>query len=87
MEMHMAKTFTYQINSDPETLVATAKQKSAESGISFEGDAASGRIEGKGFAGAYTIDGDRISLTFDKKPAFVPWSLIENKLEEQVKKW
>ena len=83
----MAKTFTYQINSDAETLVAAAKQKSAESGISFEGDAASGRIEGKGFTGAYMIDGDRISLTFDKKPAFVPWSLIENKLEEQVKKW
>jgi hypothetical protein len=83
----MAKTFTYKINSAPEALIATAKQKSAESGITFEGDAASGRIEGKGFAGEYMIEGDQISLTFDKKPAFVPWSLIESKLEEQVKKW
>ena len=83
----MAKTFTYQINSDPEELVATVKKKSAESGITFEGDAASGRIEGKGFAGEYMIEGDRISLTFDKKPAFVPWSLIENKLAEQARKW
>jgi len=83
----MARTFTYQINSDPEGLVATAKEKSAENGITFEGDAASGRIEGKGFSGAYIIDGSQISLSIDKKPAFVPWSLVENKLAEQVKKW
>jgi hypothetical protein len=83
----MAKTFTYKINSDPEVLIATAKQKSAESGITFAGNATSGSIEGKGFAGEYRIEGDRISLTFDKKPAFVPWSLIESKLSEQVKKW
>ncbi len=83
----MAKTFTHRINTDPEILVAKAKEKSAEAGISFEGDAGSGRIEGKGFAGTYMIDGSQISFTIDKKPAFVPWSLIENKLAEQVKKW
>jgi len=87
MEMLMAKTYTYQINTDPEELLATARQMSAENGISFEGDAVSGRVEGKGFAGQYAIDDSQISLSIDKKPAFVPWSLIENKLEEEVKKW
>ena len=83
----MAKTFTYPINSDPVALIEKAKEKSAEAGISFEGNAASGTIEGRGFAGQYMIDDGQISLSIDKKPAFVPWSLIENKLEEQVKKW
>lgn len=83
----MAKTFTYQINTDPEELLAAAKRASAENGINFKGDTVSGRVEGKGFAGQYAIDDSRISLSIDKKPAFVPWSLIENKLEEEVKKW
>lgn len=83
----MAKTFTYPFNTDPVALLETVREKSAEAGIKFEGDAASGKIEGKGFAGQYMIDDGQISLSIEKKPAFVPWSLIEHKLAEQVKKW
>jgi len=81
----MPKTFTYQIHDDPEILIEKLRQKTNANGINFNGNAVSGKFEGKGFEGEYTIASSMVSITINKKLFIVPWSIVEKKLGEQIR--
>jgi len=34
-----------------------------------------------------TSSGTKVSLSISKKPFIIPWSVIESKLDEEVRKW
>jgi len=88
----MAKEYSYAIKTKPEDVFKILQDKIRESGgIELKGDSQSGTLKGKGFQGSYTMQmmngKNEVTLKIDKKPIIVPWSLIESKIESEVKKW
>jgi len=88
----MAKEYSYTIDTEPEEVFEVLKGKIADAdGIELKGDSSSGTLKGKGFEGSYTmriVNGkNEVSLKIDKKPFIVPWSMIESKIDSEVKKW
>jgi hypothetical protein len=68
---------------DAADLLARAREAARGAGIALTGDETAGRFEGTA-GGTYTVDDEarlvRIEVT--SKPAFVPWSLVENILRK-----
>lgn len=78
----MSRTFTLNLNEDPDNLLQFAKILAERTGILFEGDAHNGTFSGQGVAGEYHIDGRKMLLTITEKPFIIPWTIIETKLKE-----
>ena len=89
----MEKTFSFEVNSTPETLFQVLKQMlETTDGIEFNGDEKSGSGKGKGFEGTYKMQSNgvranHVDITITKKPWLIPWSLIESKLSKQAQDW
>ena len=60
-------------------------------GIRVEGDAAAGRLIGDTpmgqFEGTYAHDAGRLTLTVTQKPALVPDSFLESRLDELARRY
>ncbi len=79
----MAQTYTFPIPSDrtASDLLAQAKEAGRARGVVFQGDASAGRFQGPA-EGTYTVVGKELTIVVEKKPAFVPWKMIENALKD-----
>ena len=70
--------FNVQLSRDPimilDQVCILAKDK-----VVVSGDARRGRFTGI-FDGNYSIDGNRASVHFTKKPIFISWSLVQKGL-------
>lgn len=81
----MAESRTIEIDipagTDVARLIAGARTKAAGAGITLTGNAAEGRFEGVA-SGGYRVDGARLVIEVEKKPAFVPWPLVTSQLEK-----
>jgi pyruvate/2-oxoglutarate dehydrogenase complex dihydrolipoamide acyltransferase (E2) component len=75
------KTFEFDVpeGTDAEAMLARARQRAREVGITIEGDVTCGTFRGTA-EGRYTVEAASVRLDVDKKPAFVPWSLVEKGL-------
>jgi hypothetical protein len=62
-----------------EDLMAQAKGKARDVGIAIAGDATGGRFEGTA-EGRYVVDGRVLRVEVDRKPAYVPWRIVESGL-------
>ena len=60
--------------------LAQAREKARTVGIQIEGDVTGGTFAGPA-QGRYTVDGHTLRLEVEKKPAFVPWALVETGLK------
>ncbi len=58
-----------------------ARAKARGAGIRIEGDESGGTFGGTA-EGRYTVSERRLRLEVRKKPAFVPWSLVEKGLRQ-----
>ena len=76
----MSKSFDVPLTGDPEALVAQAEKAARKAGAEFSGDTSAGRFAGSGVEGEYTVHGDTITVTINKKPLIAPWSLVEEKV-------
>jgi hypothetical protein len=57
-------------------MLEDAKRRAREAGITLHGDESGGTFEGTA-TGRYAVEGRTIRVHVDRKPAFVPWALIE----------
>ena len=81
----MARTLTITLDDDPKQLIAQAKEIAGQNGIDFEGDHEAGTYSGFGLEGDYQIQGSFLTLNITKKPAFLPWNIIESKIKQFFK--
>ena len=81
MTLAVTKTFEFDVpeGTDVEALLRRARQRAREVGITIEGDVRGGTFTGTA-EGRYTVDAAAVRLEVEKKPAFVPWSLVEKGL-------
>jgi hypothetical protein len=73
----MAKTFTYTITEDPHQLISKIKQIASEKGINVSGDHQQGSLSGKGINADYALQDSTLTITVQKKPLIVPWSMVD----------
>ncbi len=73
----MAKTFTYTITEDPEQIINKVKQVATEKGINVTGDHQQGSLSGHGVNADYLLEDSTLTITVQKKPLIVPWSMVE----------
>ncbi|GHS94386.1 hypothetical protein AGMMS50276_06930 [Synergistales bacterium] len=74
----MAFSFTILKPHDISTALQSAKKTARSFGVTFEGDAESGRFSGMGVEGNYEV-GEEIAVTINKKPFLVTESFIKSK--------
>ncbi len=73
----MAKTFSYAITEDPQQLITKVKQIASEKGIDVSGDHQQGSLSGQGVNADYLLQDSILTITVQKKPLIVPWSMVE----------
>ena len=88
----MARSFDFLVRTEPAELLRILGEKlEGFPDIHFSGDESAGDISGRGFEGGYTMskttEGTAVTLTIRKKPPFIPWMFIQNKLEEAAERW
>lgn len=76
----MSKQFSIKMTRDAHEVVAKFKSAAEKNDVRFKGDDRNGRFSGKGIEGHYAISGDVLTITIEKKPMLVGWSLIETKV-------
>jgi hypothetical protein len=64
-----------------EDALARIRTRARGAGIEITGDAAGGTFGGAA-EGRYALDAGRLRLEVEKKPSFVPWSLVEAGLRQ-----
>ena len=79
--MTATKTFEFDVpeGTDTAALLRRASLRAREVGITIEGDVHGGTFKGTA-EGRYTVGDASVRLEVEKKPAFVPWSLVEKGL-------
>lgn len=85
----MSKQFTISYPGDKAQLISKLKNMIGSKG-QLAGDEQHGNFEGDtpvgSFAGSYTIEGNDINVTIDKKPFLVSTSMIKDEFEKALKK-
>ena len=78
----MSQTYTFPIPAGKSAteLLEKAKAEGRSKRIAFTGDEKSGRFQGVA-EGSYAVEGGQLTVVVDKKPAFIPWMVIENALK------
>jgi len=78
----MAQTYTFAIppGRTAAQLLESARAAGKARRIAFTGDEKAGRFQGVA-EGTYTVSGSTLTVVIEKKPALVPWLMIENALK------
>lgn len=78
-----SRTFEFEVAEDrsADEILQKARGRARDVGITMEGDATSGSFSGVA-EGRYEVEGRTVRIEIEKKPAFVPWSLVENGLRK-----
>ena len=80
----MAKTFTYIIKQDPQQIIDKVTRIASEKGIEVAGDLQQGRLAGHGVNAEYQLESSALTITVNKKPLIVSWSMVEKMLSQFV---
>lgn len=78
----MSKQFSVTLKGDPQAAVAKFKATAEKHSINFTGDYPAGQFKVMGVEGHYEISESVLTLTIKKKPALIPWTLIESKVKD-----
>ena len=78
----MSKSFSVNFTGDANALLARARKTAADNGAQVTGDTNKGTFSGRGVEGSYTVSGNTVNVTVDKKPMIIPWSLVESQLKQ-----
>lgn len=84
----MANQFSLNYPGDKKQLLEKIKNAAGDKG-QFAGNESQGSFEGDTplgkFAGSYSIEGDTISITIDKKPFLLSSGMIKDEFEKALK--
>ena len=78
----MSKSFSVNFTGDATSLLERARKTAADNGAQVTGDTNKGSFSGRGVEGSYTVSGNTVNVTVDKKPMIIPWSLVESQLKQ-----
>ena len=78
----MHKKLKISLRHEASHAVARAKVAASKNGVDLNGDESAGTFSGRGIEGAYAVSGSVISITINRKPALVPWGMIEQRLKD-----
>jgi hypothetical protein len=78
----MAKSFSVNFTGDATSLLERARKTAADNGAQVTGDTNKGSFSGRGVEGSYTVSGNTVNVTVDKKPMIIPWPLVESQLKQ-----
>jgi len=78
----LSRTFTLELPASADDFLEYAREKASQKGFRFKGTSNNGSFDGFGITGRYEINGNTLIMVIDNKPAFIPWSVIENKLDD-----
>ncbi len=78
----MSKSFSIPFIGDTTSLLERARKAAADNGAQVTGDTHKGTFSGRGVEGSYTVSGNTVNVTVDKKPMIIPWSLVESQLKQ-----
>lgn len=81
--MSDTRTFEFTVPDErsADALMDQARSKARDVGIVIRGDGAGGDFQGAA-QGRYVVAGRTVTVEVEKKPAFVPWKLIESGLRK-----
>ncbi|HFD11944.1 MAG TPA: hypothetical protein ENJ32_05705 [Crenotrichaceae bacterium] len=80
----MAKSFTYTINENPQEILNKVRLIASEKGIDVSGDHQKGQLSGQGINADYVMQDSTLTITVQKKPMIVPWSMVEKMVAKFV---
>jgi hypothetical protein len=78
----MSKSFSINFTGDASSLLKRAQKVAIENDARITGNTSKGAFSGKGVEGNYTVSGNTVNVTVDKKPMIVPWPLVESQLKQ-----
>jgi hypothetical protein len=78
----MPQAFTVSFQGDPVQLVNQAKQIAAQNHVQFDGNEHSGTFSGDGVAGTYSVQGQMVTVTINRKPFFITMAMIESHMKQ-----
>lgn len=76
----MSQSFSIKLNSDPAAVFAKFQATAAKNDVSCSGNQNAGQFSGSGIQGSYSLVGNELTVTIDKKPMLIPWSVVESKV-------
>jgi len=77
----MSATFTIHFEGEARQLVERAKQTAAQNHVQFDGDEHSGNFSGFSVAGTYTVTGQTVTITINRKPFYITMATIQDHLK------
>ncbi len=80
----MAKTFSFTVTEDPQQLITKVKQIASTKGIDVSGDHQQGTLSGQGVNADYRLQDSILTITVQKKPLIVPWTMVEKMVAKFV---
>ncbi len=80
----MAKIFSFPVTGDPQQLISKVKQVASEKGIDVSGDHQQGSLSGQGVNADYLLEDSILTITVQKKPLIVPWTMVEKMVAKFV---
>jgi hypothetical protein len=78
----MSKSFSVPFTGDTSSLLERTRKIAADNGAQVTGDTNKGTFSGRGVEGSYTISGNTVTVTIDKKPVILPWGLVESQIKQ-----
>jgi hypothetical protein len=82
--MKTPKSIQIEIFDHPDELITKAKETAQKYGVHFLGDNDQGVIRGFGFKADYLFQENVLTITVFRKPAFLPWTTVEEKVRALV---
>lgn len=82
--MKTPKSIQIEIFDHPDELITKAKDIAQKYGMHFLGDTDQGVIRGFGFKADYLFQENVLTITVFCKPAFLPWTAVEERVRALV---
>lgn len=80
----MSQTFEVEIQGNELAILKQIEKAGERNGITVAGSIEKGRFLGL-ISGIYTVSGNTVKVTINKKPAFISWEEIERRFREGMK--
>lgn len=79
--MSPLKTYSYQIDGNPEMVLGNFRNKIQSKGLNVEGDVKSGTVSGFGFKATYSLQDQSLTIDVHEKPALIPWAMLDEHMK------
>ncbi|HNS09514.1 MAG TPA: hypothetical protein PKN29_07425 [Candidatus Ozemobacteraceae bacterium] len=75
------KTYSYQIDGNPDEMLEKFRNKFQTKGLQLDGDINNGTVSGFGFKATYSLRDQNLTIDVHEKPALIPWAMLDEHLK------